>query len=191
MNNLFKSIRKTILLFVFLPAMIYSQCNQCSNETLPISGINTIATGYGTEGYYSYSLHHDTPVVENAHISISLNDLDTGTEPVKKIELYARSLGFDGDDAGHILANRLGGCACYINIFPQSPHINRGSYRILEEKIYNCIKNNPDTVASIKWSFSYNGDSTRPIGVSYHVRFTSGNCKQISKDFKNKAILLS
>ena len=172
-------------LWLLLPLLVYSHCNRCTRDTKPTSGMNTLSTGFGTIGQYYYGLHYDTPVVEHARINISFDDLDTGTEPSRSIELYAQSLGTKEDDAGHILAEHLGGCACYTNIFPQSRHINRGAYRLFEEDIYKCINNN--TIASIEWTFVYGEiDDSRPSGVFYDVLFDGDTtCKTLSKQFEN------
>ena len=94
-----------------------------------------------------------------------------GTEPAANVRAYAQNLGESTDDAGHILANRLGGFAVPTNIFPQSPHENRGEYRTHEAAIYSCI--GASTKASLSWSFKYAGTGTRPTSVTYTASFTS------------------
>jgi hypothetical protein len=130
----------------------------------PIPGLNKLATGAGTVGYYNYL---DSNIVSSVSIDISYIDLGTGTEPGRAVEKYARNLGVDTDDAGHILAKNLGGLAEPINIFPQLPHINRGSYRMFEENIYNYLSGNNLTIASLKWTFEYNKNETRPAFITY------------------------
>lgn len=54
-----------------------------------------------------------------------------------------------------ILANRLGGSGKEpVNIFPQSPTINRGVYRMFEAKIAECI-NATNITANLKWVFFF------------------------------------
>jgi hypothetical protein len=83
------------------------------------------------------------PVVVSASCSITTADLNHGTEPGTTERAYVRGLGgHDGctnDDAGHILANRLGGKAVPTNLFPQSPHLNRGAWESFERGIAGCM----------------------------------------------------
>lgn len=80
-------------------------------------------------------------------------------------------------DAGHILANQLGGIGSQpINIFPQDLHINRGAYKSFETKIYNCISTT-GAVANLQWHFIYQNDTeTKPTSVIYNATFSSGSC---------------
>ena len=54
---------------------------------------------------------------------------------------WVKVAGCPSDDAGHILANKLGGSgkATDRNIFPQNQSINRGAYRVYEKKIYEKL----------------------------------------------------
>ena len=61
-----------------------------------------------------------------AKATITSSDLGTGTRTNKKSIAQVRGLGFDTDDAGHIIAKRLGGSGDVDNVFPQDSHINRG-----------------------------------------------------------------
>ena len=87
---------------------------------------------------------------------ISKADLDTGSEPQPTERDYVHKLGghdsCTDDDAGHILANQLGGKAVPTNLFPQEPHLNRGAWEQFEKKIYACVK---DGAATLSWTFSY------------------------------------
>jgi hypothetical protein len=83
--------------------------------------------------------------VTKASCVITARDLKAeGDEPDAGTQSYARSLGgHDGchnDDAGHILANRLGGYGTDpINIMPQAPHLNRGLWEAFESSIHDCF----------------------------------------------------
>jgi len=69
--------------------------------------------------------------VASAIATIDLSHLDIGSDTTDTTRTYARSLGLLDDDAGHILANRLGGSGRDpVNIFPQNLSINRGAYRV-------------------------------------------------------------
>jgi hypothetical protein len=104
------------------------------------------------------------------------------------VQKYAREMGKEDkegdDDAGHILANRLGGYAVPVNIFPQDPHMNRGAYRSFEGEIYNCMSKN--TKANLAWKFQYpSSTSTRPSGEVYTVTFTDSECTDMKSSFDN------
>jgi len=91
--------------------------------------------------------------------------------------LIALQDGVKDCDAGHILANQLGGIGSQpINIFPQDLHINRGSYKTLETKIYDCVSST-GVDASLQWQFIYQNDTeTKPTSVIYSAVFASGDC---------------
>ena len=106
----------------------------CAALVYPKDGTNHLQAGGGGSCTYDYETHDGSPVVVSASCSISTRDLDEGTEPGTPARQYVRNLGgHDGctnDDAGHILANRLGGKAEPTNLFPQSPHLNRGAWEV-------------------------------------------------------------
>jgi hypothetical protein len=130
-------------------------------------------------------------VISSAEVKFTTTDLDKGSEPTSDVRDYARSLGESDDDAGHIYANQLGGLAVPINIFPQSPHINRGSYREFETDIYNCMKTGGASSATLTWRFEYSSTtSTRPTGVTYYATFNAG-CKHMAwKHFDNPGTIV-
>eukprot|EP00928_Gymnodinium_smaydae_P030201 TRINITY_DN22512_c0_g2_i1.p1 TRINITY_DN22512_c0_g2~~TRINITY_DN22512_c0_g2_i1.p1 ORF type:complete len:190 (-),score=28.06 TRINITY_DN22512_c0_g2_i1:173-742(-) len=151
----------------------------------PTVGNNTLLPG-GQEGagVYTYVSHGGVPVISSAVVQFTKNDLHTGSEPGSSVEKYARSLGDSDDDAGHIFANQLGGKAVPINIFPQSPHINRGPYRKFEEQIYKCMSGE-STKATLQWTFTYeSSEATRPTHVTYSASFDKG-CDDMSQAFPN------
>ena len=119
---------------------------------------------------------------------ISKEDLDTGSEPQPTERDYVHKLGgHDGctdDDAGHILANQLGGKAVPTNLFPQEPHLNRGTWEQFEKKIYACVK---DGAATLSWTFSYaSTKDQRPSKATYKVAYASGSsCDDASESFEN------
>jgi hypothetical protein len=89
-------------------------------------------------------------------------------------------------DAGHILANRLGGWGNQtINIFPQDLSINRGAYAQFENDIYDCIYGGASS-AKLSWTFSYaSSTKTKPNKVAYSASFTGGPCTSLSQTFTN------
>jgi hypothetical protein len=148
---------------------------------MPSVGSNTLSLKGGGSAMYKYASHGGTPVVVSATAKISPADLDTGSEPGDTAREYVRNIGEDHDDAGHILANRLGGPAVPTNLFPQNPHINRGVYEHFEAKIYPCVQKGQ---ATLSWEFTYDSDSdTRPSRVKYS--YSGSGCSDMSREFNN------
>jgi hypothetical protein len=140
---------------------------------------------------YEYVAHDGYPEVTSAKCTITGADLDQGTEPNSFARSYVRKLGghdsCSDDDAGHILANQLGGKAEPTNLFPQSPHLNRGAWERFEKAIRSCM-NGGATKAQLSWAFEYGSASqTRPTSASYSVSYDSG-CPAASKTFDNTCV---
>jgi hypothetical protein len=168
---------------------ISSSC-YCTTVPCPISGANNLIEGGGGSGTYYYTLHNNIPVVISAFVRISINDMDKGSDTTTCTQNYARSLDDDGIqdcDAGHILAHRLGGPGNQpINIFPQDLSINRGAYAQYEDGIYTCITTKGVNYADLSWVFSYSSNTkTKPISVTYDVKYTGGSCSSTTKTFTN------
>ena len=149
-----------------------------------------IFVGGGAEGTYYYSDHNGTPVVTSASVTLTMADMDQGTETTSCTQEYSRTLDDDGTedcDAGHILANRLGGPGNQpINIFPQDLSINRGSYAQYEDDIYHCITGGASS-ADLAWKFYYEStDKTKPYKVKYTVDYHGGDCADSEVEFPNE-----
>jgi len=162
----------------------------CTTVPCPVYGNNYLTVGGGSTGTYYYSLHNNIPVITSASIRISIKNMDKGSDTTSCTQSYARSLDDDGVqdcDAGHILANRLGGPGNQpINIFPQDSSINRGSYAQFEDGIYQCITTKGASYADLSWSFSYSSTTrTKPSSVKYDVKYIDGSCTSVSKTFSN------
>tara|TARA_B100000902_G_scaffold257739_1_gene243969 strand:+ start:1110 stop:1676 length:567 start_codon:yes stop_codon:yes gene_type:complete len=166
-----------------------TQC-VCTTVPCPDVGMNSIKMGGGTAQItYEYKIHGDYPVVISAHGEITPIDLDHGTGTTSCTQKYSRILDDDGIedcDAGHILANRLGGYGNEpLNIFPQDASINRGSYAQFENDIYYCIESGAKD-ASFQWNFIYENEMrTKPNKVKYSVTFNGGNCTSLTSTFTN------
>jgi hypothetical protein len=163
---------------------------QPSDRDDPTPGTNTMAAGGGGHCTYTYATHSGAPVVTKASCSISRKDLDKGTEPTVTQRNYVRKLGGHdkcyNDDAGHILANQLGGFAVDRNLFPQAPHLNRGTWEQLEKAIYACLKTGGASKATLSWTFSYSSTSSeRPTTATYHASFDE-KCSAMHQSFSNK-----
>jgi hypothetical protein len=162
----------------------------CTQVDCPIVGKNTVIMGNGgTTITYTYAQHKDEIVVVSATGTVLPTSLDNGSETTSCTQKYSRMLEDDGKDncdAGHILANRLGGYGNIpTNIFPQDPSINRGSYAQFEGKIYDCIHN--DTIqGDLSWTFYYESNThTMPNRIEYAAIFTGGYCDNMSSEFTN------
>jgi hypothetical protein len=161
----------------------------CTTVPCPVSGYNYLTTGGGAVGKYYYSTHNGYAVVTSASITITSSNLDTGTDTTSCTQDYSRMLDDDGVqdcDAGHILANRLGGPGNQpINIFPQDSSINRGTWAQFEDNIYDCIKGGASS-ASLSWQFTYESTShTKPYKATYSVTYSGGSCSAVSASFSN------
>jgi hypothetical protein len=180
------------ILYLKIDINAYNSTSTCYCTTVPcpIEGKNLLTIGGGTNATYYYSLHNNIPVISSVNANISIQNMNKGTDTTTCTQNYARSLDDDGVqdcDAGHILANHLGGPGNQpINIFPQDLSINRGSYAQYEDSIYTCITEKGVSYAELSWSFTYSSNSkTKPISVKYDVYYTSGTCESSSKTFNN------
>ena len=181
--------RQLSLLYLGVGALVALAETGPSTSSRPSAGNNELRAGGGGTCNYRYTEHDGTPVVTSASCDISPKDLGTGTEPTYIGRDYVRQLGShdgcDDDDAGHILANHLGGKAVPTNLFPQSPHLNRGDWAKLEEWIYNCIKVHRSS-ATLSWQFFYASTAKeRPSRASYAVIFNHG-CNGTKESFSNE-----
>lgn len=160
----------------------------CTTVECPIQGENSLVMGDGNANMsYIYNQHGDYLVVVSAKGTITPESLDNGSETTTCTQKYSRMLDDDGVqdcDAGHILANRLGGYGNHpLNIFPQDPSTNRGIYSQMEGKIYDCMHTANEGYLS--WEFIYaNSTSTKPINVIYSAEFDKG-CEGIKETFPN------
>jgi ribonuclease T2 len=190
-RKLVSSLTLILAAIEFINANISSSSSLCvcTSVPCPINGYNYLTTGGGAIGKYYYSTHNGYPVVTSASITITASNLDTGTDTTSCTQDYSRMLDDDGVkdcDAGHILANRLGGPGNQpINIFPQDSSINRGTWSQFEGNIYDCIKGGASS-AALSWQFIYESTThTKPNKVTYSVAYTGGSCSAISTTFNN------
>lgn len=177
-----------ILLFsLFLYSKTESNC-VCTTVPCPEPGINTITMGNGGSTIsYTYETHNIYPVVISATGKVYNSSLNHGSDTTSCTQKYSRMLddsGLENCDAGHILANHLGGYGNEpLNIFPQDPSINRGLYANFESKIYDCIFSSGE--AQVSWKFYYeNSNKTRPYQVFYKAIFPN-TCQKLEETFSN------
>ena len=115
----------------------------CTTVPCPVEGPNYLTNGGGSVGTYNYILQNGHAVVSSASITIAASSVGKGSDTTSCTQSYSRSLddvkttkhsstficfkllfqlqdGVQDCDAGHILANNLGGLGNQpINIFPQ------------------------------------------------------------------------
>lgn len=166
----------------------------CTTVPCPVSDSpyysNYLTEGGGGTGKYNYVTHNGKAVVSSASFTLTKSNLDKGSDTTSCTQEYSRSLDDDGTadcDAGHILANRLGGPGNQpINIFPQDLSINRGAYAQFENDIYDCMAYQGASQAALNWDFTYSSTTrTKPSKVRYSVDFTGGTCADMIMDFNN------
>lgn len=179
-----------LILFASLFPIFKASSCVCTTVDCPMEGNNTVIMGNGyAEMAYVYMLQGGYEVVVSAKGNIQKGSLNEGTETTSCTQKYSRMLEDDGNencDAGHILANRLGGYGNLpLNIFPQNASVNRGTYAEFEGEIYDCLYNAANE-AYLSWKFSYENDmSTMPFEVEYSAQFDKG-CVSLTKIFPNK-----
>ena len=158
--------------------------------------VRSRAASSSHRGRYDYDTHDGRPVVTSAKCTITSGDLDQGCDTDETTRDYARELGshdgVDDDDAGHILAHRLGGSGIEpTNIFPQAPHDNRGDWREMEAAVYDCVSASNRITATLSWSFTYDDDDKqRPTSMMYAVSYDGAEahkdvCYDITKYYEN------
>lgn len=126
--------------------------------------------------------HGSNNELKSVFAKIEKRHLGTGTATNASSRNYARALGKKTDDAGHGIANSLGGPGGKYgkNIFPQNPAVNRGEFNRLEIKISKAVQNGNEVYVRVKPIYSQG--STRPYKVIYQYRL---NGKTMSKIFNN------
>lgn len=116
-----------------------------------------------------------------ATTTVTLTDLGTGTNTNTSSRAYAKSMGQQTDDAGHILGKQLGGSGGKKNIFAQAPNINRGQFAQFEGNVAKMIQQKGSV--DIKITFDYANGGTRPTKVYYEAVASDGT--KLSKSFNN------
>ena len=103
--------------------------------------------------------------------------LGGGTPTTQETRDYARGIGRNNDDAGHIIGNNQGGYGhAWWNIFPQTPNINRGIYAADVERLIHSLVATQGT-AQIWFRFNF-GDALHPLRatqVNFFVRGGQGH----------------
>ena len=180
---------RVVLFLLFFVRALYSQDCVCTTVPCPVVGENDIIMGNGgSKISYIYEEHNGYPVVVFARGTVTPDSLNHGTDTTSCTRSYARMLeddGADNCDAGHILANHMGGYGNQpLNIFPQNSTINQGAYNQFESKVYDCILNS--TYGFLEWQFIYKTlQNTQPYKVTYYANFKDSNCEPLYSEFTN------
>ena len=177
------------VLFLLPLVSVFSSDCVCTTVDCPKEGVNPTIMGNGNAFIdYMYEYHNDQLVVTSASGTIYPDSLNHGTETTSCTQKYSRLMEDDGNqncDAGHILANHLGGYGnILVNIFPQDLSINRGSYANFENDIYECMISGAKS-GFLQWEFTYQTNHTMPYQVDYQADFENGNCTHIQSQFSN------
>jgi len=122
--------------------------------------------------------------VQTASATVTTADLGTGTNTNASSRAYARSLGNQTDDAGHMIGKQLGGSGGKRNVFPQSVNINRGQFAQFEGEVADFVHTNGS--ADIHIEFEYANGGTRPTDI--HYKATSKDGATLKQSFKNTCI---
>jgi hypothetical protein len=122
--------------------------------------------------------------IEYLKAEVFPSHLDKGVAVTKQVRDWIRMTRNANDDAGHIIAQRLGGPGdVAYNFFPQSRSISRGIWKTEEDLVYNWLQHYPDSsFVRMSFNFVYSDDemtntyATRPNFFVYHDEFylTSG-----------------
>lgn len=100
------------------------------------------------------------------------SDLGTGTATTASARRYARGLGVETDDAGHVLARIFGGIGGSRgrSLIPLDPHVNQVQMRVFETRLQRMLQSATD-IDTINYRLRaiYTRGSTRPLGVRLTV----------------------
>ena len=177
-----------VVVLVGLFRAVSSNYCVCTTVPCPEVGVNKLTMGDGyADMTYTYIQQGDYVVVSEAKATLLPESLGKGTETTDCTRKYSRMLeddGYSNCDAGHILANHLGGYGNEpLNIFPQNHSINSGIFAQFEGKIYDCMLEANE--GSLSWIFTYrNSTSTQPISIEYSASFDKG-CSPLNEMFGN------
>lgn len=182
---------RTLYIFSLIFSGFSDQESPCVCTTVPCpeAGENNMVMGNGSaQMTYVYESHNNIPVVVSAKGILTPESLDHGSQTNDCVRKYARMLEDDGEqscDAGHILANRLGGYGNEpLNIFPQNSTINQGVFAQFEGEIYDCMRTS--SVGYLSWEFNYEGSQhTQPNQVIYSAEFENSSCGKLYQEFTN------
>lgn len=115
--------------------------------------------------------------------TIRRNHIGTGTATTPGSRTYVHETlnGHNNDDAGHVLANILGGSGTdRRNLFPQSPIINRGAFAQIEGLVRTAVENNGQATYTVNLIYS-NPTETRPSEIVSRVEYVDVRTRESHK----------
>ena len=117
----------------------------------------------------------------SASANVTQANLNTGTNTNASSRRYARSLGEQSDDAGHMIGKQLGGSGGKRNVFPQNVNLNRGRFAQFEGQVADFVQQKGS--ADIRLDFEYQNGGTRPSHINYTATAPDGT--RMSRRFTN------
>lgn len=97
---------------------------------------------------------------------LTLNELgQENRKMTDKIEIIGQGEQLETDDRGHLIGHQFNGMDSLGNLVPQDYRVNRGEFRLLEEKLAVLIRNGSKVNTSV--IPFYNLNSKRPSGIFY------------------------
>ncbi len=89
-----------------------------------------------------------------------------GKKPIKdSMDSIGKGDQKEGDDRGHLIGDQLDGGNGLENMVPQEGSINKGEYNRIENEVAKAVKEGKEV--SVKVEPIYQGDSHRPVAISY------------------------
>ncbi len=129
---------------------------------------------------------------ESVKAHIYKRHIGTGTNTNNQTRIYAREMGTENDDAGHIVARQLGGTGTEsYNIFPQNKDINRGNngefdnWRRFEQELVETAETLDSTsYIEIEYNLYYeNENATRPTTMHISTFIVRGQTREALYNF--------
>jgi DNA/RNA non-specific endonuclease len=160
---------------------------QFASDVLIIGMIASLAVDRnnlrGPVSYFQVGYGGRTEVMQAV---VGRHHLGTGTQTNGQSSQYVRRLGYNNDDAGHILANYLGGSGTdERNLFPQSPSFNRGVFAQFENMVRSIIELHGQATYTVNLIYPHS-TSTRPNLIVVQIEFNdNGTTRKIVNDFLN------
>ena len=115
--------------------------------------------------------------IESAFAKIEPQHLGGGSPTTPTSRRAARGLGQPSDDAGHLIATRLGGPGAEGFVVPQNPGVNRGAFRVFEAGIAEDVKAGKEVFVRVVPRYS--GSETRPFEILYQVRVDGSTTSRV------------
>jgi len=95
-----------------------------------------------------------------------------GTPATDAMRRRVRELGLPNDDAGHFIANRLGGPGnLWYAVFPQTPRINRGAFRVWENQVANLVMRHRRVSYAIRAFYLDSDHPRRPSDLEVAITY--------------------